>query len=139
MPPDPIRIAETQAWLRRANRDLRAADHDMKAEPPLHDAVVFHCQQAAEKSMKALLSWHDRPFRKTHSLEEIGSACMSIEPALSVLVARAAPLTEYAWKFRYPGELLEPSAAEAKDALEVAREVYDAISALLPREATESL
>ncbi|NOT31163.1 MAG: HEPN domain-containing protein [Planctomycetes bacterium] len=47
---DPIRVADTQAWLRRANRDLRAAAHDLKAEPSLHDAVVFHCQQAVEKT-----------------------------------------------------------------------------------------
>jgi HEPN domain-containing protein len=72
MPLDPIRVADTQAWLRRANRDLRAADHDMKADPPLHDAVVFHCQQAAEKSLKALLMWHDLPFRRPTTWKRSG-------------------------------------------------------------------
>ena len=134
MPLDPIRIAETQAWLRRANRDLRAATHDLRAEPPLHDAVVFHCQQAAEKSMKALLAWHDLPFRKTHNLEELGAACVTFAPELEAHVARAVPLTEYAWKFRYPGELLEPSEDEALSALGIARDLYDAIVERLPSE-----
>ena len=134
MPLDPIRVADTQAWLRRANRDLRAADHDMKADPPLHDAVVFHCQQAAEKSLKALLVWHDLPFRKTHNLEEIGAACIGFDATLEAVVARAVPLTEYAWRFRYPGELVEPGVAEAKEAVLVARAVYDAAIERLPGE-----
>jgi HEPN domain-containing protein len=135
MPHDPIRIAETRAWLRRANRDLSAAAHDLKAEPPLLDAVVFHCQQAAEKSLKALLVWHDLPFRKTHNLEELGAACLGFDRSLETCVARAVPLTEYAWRFRYPGEPLEPSSAEALEALGVARELYDAIIERVPNEA----
>jgi HEPN domain/Nucleotidyltransferase domain len=72
MPPDPALVQDTRAWLRRAWLDIRAAEHDMKAEPPPLDDVVFHCQQAAEKALKALLAWHDVPFRKTHDLAEIG-------------------------------------------------------------------
>ena len=44
------------------------------------------------------------------------------------------PLTEYAWKYRYPGEPAEPDEAEARQALALAREVYDAILARLPAE-----
>jgi hypothetical protein len=51
------------------------------------------------------------------------------------LIDRAVPLTEYAWKFRYPGELEEPSRHEAEEAFEVAREVYAAVRARLPKEA----
>jgi hypothetical protein len=47
---------------------------------------------------------------------------------------RGAPLTEYAWKFRYPGDPDEPSRDEAAAALALAREVHDAILALLPPE-----
>ena len=99
----------------------------MKAEPPLLSTSVFHCQQAVEKAFKALLVWHDEPFRKTHNLEELGAACLRLDRTLEDLVARAVPLTEYAWRFRYPGEQLEPSETETTAALRVAREVYDAI------------
>jgi hypothetical protein len=64
MPHDPIRVADTQGWLRRANRDLSAAAHVRRVEPPLLDVAVFHCQQAAEKSMKALLTW---ALRESHA------------------------------------------------------------------------
>ena len=89
----------------------------MRAEPPITDDIVFHAQQAAEKSLKAVLSWHRIPFRKTHNLVELGEACCRIDKGLEPLLRRVAPLTEYAWKFRYPGDPAEPSAEEARGAL----------------------
>ena len=44
------------------------------------------------------------------------------------------PLTEYAWKFRYPGEPELPEIEEADAALALAREVYDAVLHRLPAE-----
>lgn len=55
-------------------------------------------------------------------------------PSLQSLVDRAVPLTEYAWRFRYPGEPVEPSREEAQEALLLAREVFDAIIGRLPTE-----
>lgn len=134
MPLDPARVEDTKAWLVKAAVDLRAAQLDLDASPPLCEDAVFHCQQAAEKSLKAFLAWHDQPFRKTHDLEEIGTLCLEADPSLQSLVDRAVPLTEYAWRFRYPGEPIEPSREEAQEALLLAREVFDAIIVRLPTE-----
>jgi HEPN domain-containing protein len=95
--------------------------------------VLFHSQQAAEKSMKALLAWHDAPFRKTHNLEELGQRCVALDATHGAIAGQAAPLTEYAWKFRYPGEPYEPEREEAEQALATARNVYNAILSRLPR------
>jgi HEPN domain-containing protein len=131
---DPMRVAETSAWLIKAVEDLRAAEHEFTAVPPLLGDIVFHCQQAAEKAMKGFLTWHDVPFRKTHSLEEVGEQCLGTDPTLQSLVDRAVPLTDYAWKFRYPGEPEEPSVGEAEEAFAIAREILDAILSRLPTE-----
>jgi len=104
MPPDPELVAETKAWLAKARTDLRAASHEFTADPPIVEDIVFHAQQTVEKCFKAFLAWNGVAFRKTHSLEELGEACLQLEPALRPLVDRAVPLTEYAWKYRYPGE-----------------------------------
>ena len=104
MPHDPIRMADTKAWLAKADMDLRAAAHELTAVPPFTADAVFHAQQAAEKAMKGFLAWHDVPFRKTHGLAEIGHQCADIDPSVESLLMRAAGLTQYAWKFRYPGE-----------------------------------
>src|SRR2546425_5586600 len=119
MPHDPARVADTKAWLVRAATDLRAAALDLTATPPILEDVVFHCQQAVEKAMKGLLSWHDEPFGKTHDLGALGETCLRMDSTLRSLVDRAAPLTEYAWKFRYPGEDEEPTREEAEPALAV--------------------
>ena len=134
MPLDPERVAEAREWLRKAAEDLRAAYFERTAQPPLSSDIVFHAQQAAEKAMKGFLAWHDRPFRKTHNLVEIGEACAAADSALEQPLRRAAPLTEYAWKFRYPGEPELPTVEEAEAALALAQEVYNVILDRLPSE-----
>lgn len=46
--------------------------------------------------MKGFLTWHDRVFRKTHDLVELGGRCVQVDPGLEPVLRRAAPLTEYA-------------------------------------------
>ncbi|MBU0606738.1 MAG: HEPN domain-containing protein [Armatimonadetes bacterium] len=138
MPVDPARLEDVQAWLRKAASDLRAANLSLSAVPPLLDDVVFHCQQAAEKAVKGFLAWHDTPFRKTHSLLEVGNQAAQIAPELERVLREAAPLSEYAWRYRYPpepGEAAEPEEGEAREALHVARDVLAAVVEALPAEA----
>lgn len=132
MLPDAATLREVKGWLGRADSDLRTAAVARAAEPALLDAVVFHAQQAAEKASKAFLVLHGRSFRKTHSIEEIGEAALVIDGSLVDVVEDAAPLTEYAWKFRYPGEQSEPPPDEADEALAIARRTFDAIVGRVP-------
>jgi HEPN domain-containing protein len=94
MPHDPARVAEVRSWLAKASEDLRAAEFESAAEPPLSADVAFHAQQAAEKAMKGYLDWHDRTFPKTHNLVELGETCAALDPSIGPLLRRAAPLTE---------------------------------------------
>ena len=136
MAPDDARIKDVHAWLSKAELDLRAAAHEISApEEGLWGDVMFHAQQAAEKAMKAFLAWHDVPVRKTHNLEELGRQCVALDVTLGTFADQAAPLTEYAWRFRYPGESDEPVREEAEQALAVARIVYEAILTRMPPEA----
>jgi len=85
MPPDDARLQDARAWLAKAELDLKAAAHEMTAPAEaLWGDVMFHAQQAAEKSMKAFLAWHDVPFRKTHNLEELGQQCMLVDAFTSL-------------------------------------------------------
>ena len=52
MSPDPERVADTRAWLVKAQRDLKAAHGMLSADEPLPDIAAVHAQQAAEKSLK---------------------------------------------------------------------------------------
>lgn len=136
MQADEVRHRDAMAWLAKAELDLKAAAHDASTpEHALWGDVMFHAQQAAEKSMKAFLAWHDAPFRKTHNIDELGQQCAALDPSLAPLAHGAAPLTEYAWKFRYPGEDSEARRVDAEEALSVANHVYEAISVRLDKTA----
>jgi len=131
---DPAVIEETRAWLKKASNDLRSAKHALTSDPPLTDTSVFHAEQAAEKALKAFLTFHRVVFRKTHSIEEIGKQCEEIDPSLQEIVDQAVPLTEYATVFRYPGDPDEASLRESNEAVEVAESVCNAILKKLPKE-----
>jgi len=75
MPPDPVRTADTRAWLVKAAQDLRRVEILLAADPPDPEGALFHSQQAAEKALKAFLTFHDVPFRRVHELDELGEQC----------------------------------------------------------------
>lgn len=125
-------IEEARDWLDHAQEDLRAAEVDLGASPPLIRDSLFHCQQAAEKALKAHLAAHNVPFRKTHNLDELGRACEKLTPELKTVIDPARKLTIFAWRFRYPSAPSTPDKTEAAEVLETARSVYDAVVSRLP-------
>lgn len=129
---DPVLLADVQSWLSKARNDLRGAEIDLAAVPPLLEDALFHCQQAVEKSFKAFLTYHNQPFRRTHSLEETGEACLAFDATLRPLVDEAVPLSEYAWLYRYPGHPPTPTLAEAQLAYDCATRVYQGMLARVP-------
>ncbi len=98
------------------------------------EGALFHCQQTAEKALKAFLTWHDVRFRRVHDLDEIGRQCVEVDRTLEPLVERAEPLSEYASRFRYPGAAYEPHVEEGQAAMELVREVLEAVSIRLARD-----
>lgn len=131
-----VRTLEVRGWLLRASEDLRAGRHDLTARPPLCNDVAFHAQQCAEKAMKAFLVYHERPFRKTHNLTELGGAVAKVEPALSELMREASLMTEFAWRFRYPGDQASVSESDAVQSIELAARVLEEVQGNLPRTCT---
>ena len=134
MPPDSARVAEARPWFRKADHDLRAAEVLLTAVPPLLGEAAYHCQQAAEKALKGFLSWHDVPFGKTHDLAAIGGLCVTKDRSLEALCVGADRLSVFAWAFRYPGDPEEPTRAEVEGALNLSREVFEAMLSRLPAE-----
>jgi HEPN domain-containing protein len=131
---DPERVAECRSWVRQAMSDLGAAGALGAADEPFLGQALFFCQQAAEKALKAFLTWHGRRFRKTHSIEELGRACASLDPGLRSEIDRAVGLTSYAAAYRYPGAESEPTRDEFERARNDARDLTAAVLARLPPE-----
>jgi HEPN domain-containing protein len=135
MQPDPIRCAETAAWIRKSRKDLWRADAALTLDPPDTEDCLFHCQQAVEKSLKAFLVWRDQPFRKPHDIVELGRQCADLEPALANALQSLGPLTRFAWEFRYPGDTEPPTIAASQVWGSRTRVAITAIAGLLPPEA----
>ena len=72
---------------------------------------------AVEKALKAFLVWHDAPFAKTHDLGKLGNQAVGIDASLENLVESIVELSKYAWMFRYPGDPISPTPAEAAETL----------------------
>jgi HEPN domain-containing protein len=124
MTPDELLRKEAAKWLRQAAKDRNAAQVLVEPEP---SRSVFHSQQAAEKAVKAFLTYHQVPFRKTHNLTDLGSQCASIDPSLEAILREVADLTDYASAFRYPDAPYEPDADEAAGALATATTLCDEV------------
>lgn len=119
-------------WLRLAHKDLAMAEHALTADPPFCEDALFHCQQAAEKALKALLLQAGVAFERTHNLRELGLSALALAPSLEQFLPEVGRLTPYATVLRYPGLSSEPTVGRALDGLALVRAVLASIDALLP-------
>jgi HEPN domain-containing protein len=132
MTPEEWLLDETRQWVLRASNDLRAAEICVSELPA---EALYHCQQTAEKLLKGFLTWNQKPIRKTHELGELAAACAEIDATLGLALEPAIALSQYAWRFRYPGAPYEPDADEAGRGLALARLVRTEIGKRLPKAA----
>jgi HEPN domain-containing protein len=123
---------EVQQWLTKSQRDLKVAWVLFKNEESLLDAVVYHCQQSAEKSLKAYLTHKNTIFRKTHDLDVLIDLCCQSEASFQELKNDADMLTPYATEFRYSSDTIEPEKYEAEEALAMADSILNFVIRSLP-------
>ncbi len=132
---DEKKRASVYAWLLKAQRDLAVARMLSGDDEPYLDSAIYHCQQSAEKALKAYLVFQDQRFEKTHDLELLASFAQQYETGFSDLLKSAVLLTPFATQFRYPGDFIDPSREEFDEALAAAQNVWDFVLALIPAEA----
>ena len=67
-------------WVRKAEDDFETATRIMRwRKKPQPDAVCYHCQQCAEKYLKAFLVLHSVDFPRIHHLPKLNELCASVE------------------------------------------------------------
>ncbi len=123
---------EVKEWLQKARLDLFSATILLEHDPPVPETAAFHCQQAVDKTLKALLVWVNVPFEKVHSLTYLLDLGEVEFPDLTSLRENVEELAPYAVEIRYPSEMLEISSAEAGESLDTAKEVWRFVLKLLP-------
>ena len=96
-----------QQWLDKGKDDLRSAEYLATMHHPTPDEIIcFHCQQSAEKYLKAYIFTQDIEPEKTHDLEVLLINCLEHNESFSSLLSKLQFLNEYAVIPRYPNELV---------------------------------
>jgi HEPN domain-containing protein len=124
---------EVKEWLVKAEQDYQGALHLARLrKKPLPDLVCFHCQQAAEKYLKALLIMHEKPFPKSHDLLLLFDLVLEKHSRLVMYRGYFEILNPFSVQFRYPGE--QSSAEDVTAALRAIKELRKILLALFPAE-----
>src|SRR5206468_10361494 len=95
----------TREWMAKAEDDYAAAGELHASKKRLPDQVCFHCQQSAEKHLKALLEELHQPIPKTHDLELLLNRLLAVHPTLRPLRRGLLFLADFAVDARYPGNI----------------------------------
>lgn len=114
----------TEEWLRRAESNFAIAKKGKKISSKVtYDDLCFECQQAAEKSLKAILVSIDRPFDRTHFLERLFELLKNAGIDIPPVIEESSFLSEYATVSRYPGNYDPADNKDYKSAIKAAEKV----------------
>ena len=105
--------ATTEEWVFKAEEDYDSADVLLHGrEAPITATASFHCQQCAEKYLKAFLVEHDIDFLRRHELIPLLELCLNVDKEFRTLLKDLRRLDSFAVSSRYPGVRINSTTAE---------------------------
>lgn len=84
------------AWFKRAQKDLKAAEHSFTSKD--YEWACFQVQQSVEKTLKALLIKKTHQFQKVHDLVELAKICHAPEE----IILKCGKINPFYIETRYP-------------------------------------
>ena len=122
--------ALTLEWIDKAEGDFHTAGREVRARnSPNYDAACFHCQQCAEKYLKAYLQEQGQRFPRTHDLVELLELCLLFDRSFETHRNLLKDLSRFAVEYRYPGD--SATREEARLALRTLKTVRDFVRSKL--------
>jgi HEPN domain-containing protein len=121
---------EVKLWIKRAEHDFKDATVFLRQrESFARKMVCFHCQQTAEKYLKAFLVLHETAFPKVHDLRRLLRLCIKFEPALEAYRDAFELLRPYSVHYEPPID-----EAEAGRAVEAVTKIRNVMREFFPSE-----
>lgn len=103
----------TDEWVAKADSDFYSADLLLHGgDVPFTDTACFHCQQCAEKYLKAFLTENLIRFERTHVLTDLLALCLPVDQEFRTISNDLYSLEGYAVAIRYPGAMVPVELAE---------------------------
>jgi HEPN domain-containing protein len=94
----------TREWISKAEGDYRSAEILLfQIENPEVDTGCFHCQQCAEKYIKAFLTEQDIDFPRNHDLVQLLGLCLTVDESFENIRDLLRKLENFGVIIRYPG------------------------------------
>ena len=124
---------EEQMWLAFAKTDLGVAQHlNESYYPKPLEIICYHCQQAAEKSIKALIVFYGAQggIPKKHNLTFLLMQMKNMVEIPAEFYDYTDALTPYGIVVRYPNEL-NLQAHHVKEALRYASEIVEWVAKIV--------
>ena len=115
-------IEEIKEWIEKADHDLGSAKIIYLHLPDYFDTIAFHCQQAVEKYLKAMLIFNKIEFLRSHDLIyllELLSRKIDIDESR---FKKAFTLNNFGVQIRYPNKIIRLTKEELETAIQIAEE-----------------
>ena len=93
-----------EEWLNFAKEDLDTAKALLNNEYLFNRSICYHCQQSAEKDLKAYIIYLDLPLNKTHNLIKLVDQISEFDNEIKHLQKAVEVLTDYIVTARYPDD-----------------------------------
>ena len=93
-----------EEWLNFAKEDLDTARTLLNNEYRYNRSICYHCQQSAEKDLKAYIIYLDLPLNKTHNLIKLVDQIFELDKEITQLQKAVEVLTDYVVTARYPDD-----------------------------------
>jgi HEPN domain-containing protein len=124
---------ECKEWLRFAKKDINAADILLKQQEKDIENILYHCQQAAEKALKAFLVNNNTWSGKIHDLDILRVDCGKFNAKFNEkrVTGYCDYLDNFAIAVRYPFHKMVLNPKDAIKGFNSAKRVYDFISEIL--------
>ena len=119
-PPEAVLLLVRQ-WLGKGDIDYRTAERLLRDDDPIRESIAFHCQQAVEKYLKAVLVSRQVEFPKTHSIARLLDLISAFAPALAASLTDTVALTPFGVQGRYPGDFAAVLPGQEQDLFELAK------------------
>ncbi|MDP3996024.1 MAG: HEPN domain-containing protein [bacterium] len=116
-------IKAHEEWIKKVADDELNAQSILTHRDGAPSGVCFLSQQIAEKYLKALLVFHQKPFLKVHDLLELETRLLEIEPDVKTLHQELVSLNRYYIETRYPGDYPDFSWQDADEAFKAASDI----------------
>ena len=117
-----VQIEEVKEWIEKADHDLGSAKLIYLHLPDYFDTIAFHCQQAVEKYIKAVLVFYNIDFQKSHDLVyllELLSDKIEID---ELKFRNAFMLNNFGVQIRYPNKIVKLTKEELETAIKISEE-----------------